>query len=72
MAINDRLVQPEIDTGMLRRVSEVEMHDYGYHLAIPTEAMSNPDAGALIDWLKSSSAIGNRQASTEKPARFCQ
>ena len=65
MAINDRLVEPEIDTGMRRRLSEVEMHDYGYHLAILTEAISNPDAGALIDWLKSSSAVGKRQASTE-------
>ncbi|MEM9044028.1 MAG: LysR substrate-binding domain-containing protein [Pseudomonadota bacterium] len=52
IAINDRLVQQEIDDEKLCRVSEVELQDYGYHIAIPPDAMSNPDIVALVDWLK--------------------
>ena len=52
IAINDRLVQPEIDAGVLCRISEVEMRNYGYHLAIPVDAMNNPDTEALVAWLK--------------------
>ena len=54
IAINDALVQREIDAGALRRISEVEMANYGYHLAIPADAVNNPEAAALLDWLKSS------------------
>lgn len=54
IAINDRLVQPEIDAGTLCRISDVEMPDYGYHLAIPADAVSNPDTEALVSWLKAS------------------
>lgn len=54
IAINDRLVQREIDAGTLCRISEVEMANYGYHLAIPADAVNNHDAAALVDWLKSS------------------
>ncbi|MEM0944994.1 MAG: LysR substrate-binding domain-containing protein [Pseudomonadota bacterium] len=56
IAINDRLVQPEIVAGKLRRISEVEMQNYGYHLAIPADAVSNPDTSALVDWLKSAAS----------------
>lgn len=54
MAINDRLVAPELEAGTLCRLSEVEMQSFGYHLAIPADAMDNPDAAALVNWLKSS------------------
>lgn len=57
IAINDFLVQAEIDAGRLCRISEVRMQSYGYHLAIPSDAMNNPDTRALVDWLKSSAAM---------------
>ncbi|MEM1275403.1 MAG: LysR substrate-binding domain-containing protein [Pseudomonadota bacterium] len=57
IAINDFLVQAEIDAGRLCRISEVQMQSYGYHLAIPSDAMNNPDTRALVDWLKSSAAM---------------
>ena len=58
IAINDRLIQPEIDAGTLCRISEVEMPNYGYHLAIPADAVSNPDTEALVSWLKASAEGG--------------
>ena len=52
IAINDRLVEGEIKTGALRRISDVELPDYGYFLAIPQSALSNPDIVLLTQWLK--------------------
>ena len=51
IAINDRLVQPEIEAGLLRRISEVELTDLGYHLAVPPAAAADPDVVILIGWL---------------------
>ena len=55
IAINDALARHELDAGILCRISAVEMRNYGYHLAIPADAMNNPDTAALVDWLKTAS-----------------
>lgn len=52
IAINDRFVASEIDAGLLRRISDVELTGYGYHLALPTGAPDNPAVASLARWLK--------------------
>ncbi len=52
IAINDRLVRSELAAGTLQRFSEVELADYGYHLAIPSGALDNPEVAVLANWLK--------------------
>ena len=52
VALNDMLVDAEIQAGTLHRLSDVELSDFGYYLAYPSDAMSNPDVGAFADWLK--------------------
>ncbi|MEP2029674.1 MAG: LysR substrate-binding domain-containing protein [Paracoccaceae bacterium] len=51
IAINDSLVAKELDSGELVRVSKVELSDYGYHLAIPDNALRSTDAQMLREWL---------------------
>ncbi len=53
LAIQDALVEPEIASGRLARISEIALEDYGYHLAVPPGAMDNPDVSILADWLLS-------------------
>ncbi len=52
VAINDALVDAEIRTGTLHRLSAHELADYGYFLAVPPSAASTPDARAFSAWLK--------------------
>ena len=52
IALNDDLVEAEIQAGKLYRLSDVELSDYGYHLAYPAGAMQNPDVEAFATWLK--------------------
>ena len=35
----------------LFRVSEIELGDYGYHLAYPNGALGNPGLKAFRDWI---------------------
>lgn len=51
IAINDRLVAKELETGDLVRISDVELSDYGYHLAIPPDALRSTDAQVFCEWL---------------------
>ncbi|WP_108880344.1 LysR substrate-binding domain-containing protein [Anderseniella sp. Alg231-50] len=52
VALNDALVETEIEAGRLHRLSDVELSDFGYYLAYPSDAASNPDVEAFADWLK--------------------
>lgn len=52
VALNDILVDAEIQAGRLHRLCDAELSDFGYYLAYPSDAMSNPDVGAFADWLK--------------------
>lgn len=51
IALNDALVQPEIDSGRLCRLSEHALDDYGYFLAYEAGTLANPDVAAFADWL---------------------
>ena len=52
IALNDELVDAEIQAGKLHRLSPVELSDYGYYLAYPESAMRNPDTEAFANWLR--------------------
>lgn len=52
IALNDQLVEAEIQAGKLYRLSDVQLSDYGYHLAYTADAMQNPDVEAFANWLK--------------------
>jgi len=52
IALNDKLVEAEIQAGRLYRLSDAQLSDYGYHLAYTADAMQNPDVEAFANWLK--------------------
>ena len=52
VALNDALIEPEIDAGRLARLSDVALEDYGYYLAYPPEALANQDIAVFVEWLK--------------------
>lgn len=51
IAINDALVARELDAGELFRISNVELSEYGYHIALPAGAFDNNEAMQMRDWL---------------------
>lgn len=53
LALNDALVHREIADGLLFKVSEVELEDYGYFLAYHRDAMANPALSDFRDWILS-------------------
>lgn len=52
IALNDMLVDAEIQAGRLHRLCDAELSDFGYYLAYPSDATSNPDVEAFANWLK--------------------
>ncbi|MEM7633108.1 MAG: LysR substrate-binding domain-containing protein [Pseudomonadota bacterium] len=52
IALNDRLVEAELQAGTLHRLCDAELSDFGYYLAYPSDATSNPDVADFADWLK--------------------
>lgn len=52
VALNDELVDEEIENGNLFRLSSVELKSYGYFLAYETSALQNPQASAFIEWIQ--------------------
>ncbi len=51
VALNDALVNPELEAGRLFRISEVRLTDYGYFLAFPRQALDNPALKQFLDWI---------------------
>lgn len=62
VALNDRLVDDELEKGTLFCVSEVELADYGYFLAYPAGALESPALRDWRDWLlaEAAGALGRR------------
>lgn len=54
VALNDALIDAEIEAGRLFRLSPVELADFGYFLAYPPGSMSNPDVADFAAWLRTS------------------
>ncbi len=52
VAINDALVAAELAAGQLIQVSWSLLADYGYFLAYPPGAMTNPSLKAFCDWIR--------------------
>ncbi|QIE56666.1 LysR family transcriptional regulator [Pikeienuella piscinae] len=57
VALNDALVAREIDEGTLFRLSDVELENYGYFLAIPHKSNRTPSVDAFVAWLHGLRAI---------------
>jgi len=51
LALNDSLIDNEISSGKLFQLSTIELDDYGYYLAYPKNALSNPALGTFTDWI---------------------
>lgn len=51
LALNDSLVSHEIEQGLLYKISEIELTDYGYFLAYRRESMENPFLKDFRDWI---------------------
>lgn len=58
IALNDALIQDELDNERLFRLSEKALDNYGYFLAFQPGAYSNPDVEAFATWLKSELHLG--------------
>ena len=52
VALNDSLVEQEIETGRLFRLSPHELADYGYHLALPAGKRSHEHVETFVTWLR--------------------
>ena len=52
-ALYDALVAGELENGRLCKISGVELGDYGYFLAYPKGALTNPSLRAFRDWIVS-------------------
>lgn len=55
-ALNDALVGEELLDGRLFRISEVALENYGYYLAYPHDALSNPALRHFRDWIQAEAA----------------
>ncbi|SPH23495.1 Glycine cleavage system transcriptional activator [Defluviimonas aquaemixtae] len=51
IALNDALVEREIEAGLLVRLTDHQLDDYGYFLAHEPGATRDPHVGAFADWL---------------------
>ncbi len=51
IALNDILVDHEIQKKLLFQISPVELDDYGYYLAYPEKAMDNPALKIFRQWI---------------------
>jgi DNA-binding transcriptional LysR family regulator len=59
LALNDELVNPEIESGKLKRISDIALVNYGYFLCYKENALENPALSKFRDWiLKEASCIG--------------
>ncbi len=52
VALNDELVEHEISTGQLFRLSDEELANYGYYLALPRVEAPNSNVEIFASWLR--------------------
>ncbi len=52
VALNDELVEQEITTGQLFRLSDEELVNYGYYLALPRAEVPNSSVDIFASWLR--------------------
>ena len=51
IAINDRLVNAEIENQTLFKISDISLDNYGYFLVYPPDALENPALADFRDWI---------------------
>jgi len=51
LALNDNLVEPELAAGILHKISNLELAEYGYYLAYPKGSLSEYGLKAFRDWV---------------------
>ncbi|SLN31688.1 Glycine cleavage system transcriptional activator [Roseovarius albus] len=51
IALNDDLVAQEVENGKLVRLSDVELAQYGYFLAIPPQRRKKRSVTAFVEWI---------------------
>ena len=51
LALNDDLVKPEIETGKLKRISDIALVNYGYFLCYKEHALGNLALSKFRDWI---------------------
>ncbi|MEM7257900.1 MAG: LysR substrate-binding domain-containing protein [Pseudomonadota bacterium] len=51
VALNDELVSNELQRRELFRLSEIELGDYGYHLAYEKSSLQNTVVSAFLEWI---------------------
>ena len=61
LALNDSLVNDEINEGKLFKISSIELEDYGYYLAYDDGALEYPELRYFRDWI-SQAAIDYKSA----------
>jgi DNA-binding transcriptional LysR family regulator len=58
VALNDSLVAADLAAGGLFRISDVELTNYGYHLAYPRGALATPELTAFRNWIVAEAGSG--------------
>lgn len=58
LALNDALVEPELQNGKLDRLSPIQLDSYGYFLAYRPGTRRDPDVDAFAKWLLERAAEG--------------
>lgn len=51
IALNDALINSELQSNKLYRLSDLELPDYGYHLATMSTGTENPAVALFVDWI---------------------
>ncbi len=64
IALNDWLIQDEIDAGRLFQISPIALKNYGYFLSYAPNALTHTALAAFRDWIQSE-AEGDRLAADE-------
>ncbi len=59
IGINDRLTRPELESGLLERINDHALEDYGYFLVQMPGSELSPAAVAFTDWLIAESETEN-------------
>ena len=53
VALNDALIDSEINQGVIKQYTEVTLDDYGYYLVYPYAALEQPALRSFRDWIMS-------------------
>ncbi|HCH22792.1 MAG TPA: hypothetical protein DE179_00670 [Oceanospirillaceae bacterium] len=61
LGLYDELAQPELDSGKLRRISDVALDNHGYYLVYPLKRQASAAVSAFREWLQNEVASSRWQ-----------